>query len=175
MAPIKRAQWDDEGTLRLMWWEQNNLAKAESLSVLYEKSHSGLPVTFLDRLFDSDETLIVEGEMPLPSSSNGSVSGLYVQGAAAAGTAFLVRENGAVDFGAMQLDGTGFDKQGGVDRELTFEGKVHFRLVRKGRLTEFYLNDYLMQCYSLPEQGTGRIGFIGSAHDFSKLKAWYCA
>jgi len=173
MAPIKRAQWDDEGTLRLMWWEQNNLAKGESLPVSSGISSSGSQPALLETLFEPHETLILEGEMPLPVK-NAASTGLYLQGTGNTGTAFLVTENGAVDYGSMQMDGAGFEKEGSVDRELSLKNSVRFRLVRKGRLTEFYLNDYLMQCYSLPEQGTGRIGLIGSAHDFGKLKAWYC-
>ena len=61
-----------------------------------------------------------------------------------------------------------------VDRDLPLNDSARFRLVRKGRITEFYLNDYLMQCYSLPEQGTGRLGLIGPTNDFRELRAWYC-
>ena len=176
MAPLKRAQWDDEGTLRLMWWEQNNLAKGALLPVSLMNSASDSPLILLNTAFDPKETLILEGIMSLPDSNDTIATGLYLQGTenAAAGTAFLVRENGAVDYGSIKSDGTGFDKQGSVDRELPLQGSVSFRLVRKGRLTEFYLNDYLMQCYSLPEQSTGGLAFIGSAHHFENLKAWYC-
>jgi len=175
MAPLKKAQWDDEGTLRLMWWEQNNLAKGETLSVSSGKSSTASQPSLLTTLFNPQETLILEGEMPLPSFNNVAPIGLYLQGSGDIGTAFLVRENGLVDYGSMRMDGGGFEKQGSVDRDLVFTNSVRFRLVRKGQLTEFYLNDYLMQCYSLPEQGTGHIGLIGPPHDFSKLKAWYCA
>jgi len=41
-----------------------------------------------------------------------------------------------------------------------------------GRLTEFYLNDVLMQCYCLPEQGSGQLGFFGVKASFEALDAW---
>lgn len=175
MAPIKKAQWDDEGSLRLMWWEQNNLAKGATLSVSSGKPSRTSQPSLLTTLFDPQETLILEGTMPLPGSKDAALTGLYLQGTGDTGTAFLVRENGAVDYGSMRSDGTGFEKQGNVDRELPLKNPVRFRLVRKGQLTEFYLNDYLMQNYSLPEMGTGRIGLIGFENNFGKLKAWYCA
>jgi len=162
MAPLKRADWDDEGTLRLKWWDGNERAKAKRVFIQSQ---------LVETAFDPNETLILEGVMPLTSSP----TGLYLQGSGEKGTGFLVHENGLVEYGDINRDGSGFEKKGYVDRELPFEDKAHFRLIRKGRITEFYLNDYLMQCYSLPEQGTGHIGLIGPPRDFSKLKAWYCA
>jgi len=174
MAPIKKAQWDDEGALRLMWWEQNNLAKGERLQILSARSLSDSRPAFLELHFDPNRVLILEGVMPLPNSGSSAPAGLYLQGVGEAGTAFLVRENGVVDYGSMRIDGTRFEKQDSVDRDLLLKDLAHFRLIRKGRITEFYLNDYLMQCYCLPEQGTGRIGLIGLTHDFRKsLSAWY--
>jgi len=174
LAPLKRAQWDDKGTLRLMWWEQNNLAKGKSLPISPIKSIPGsLPL--LDSLFDPQETLILEGMMSLPDSKDKAPTGLYIQGTGKKGTGFLVYQNGRVEYGDMSSDGSAFEKIGHADRGLQFEEKAHFRLILKGSLTEFYLNDYLMQCYSTSEPGTGRIGFIGSESDFDELKAWYCA
>ena len=174
MAPIKKAHWDDEGTLRLMWWSKNDAAKAEQLSVVPGKSSFGLQPILLDTHFDPNKILILEGIMPLPNAKDEAPTGLYLQGAGDKGTAFLVRENGAVHYGSMRFDGTQFEKEDDVDRELPIKSTACFRLLRKGRLTEFYLNDYLMQCYSPPEVGTGRVGLIGPATGFRELSAWYC-
>jgi hypothetical protein len=161
LAPLKRAKWDEEGTLRLKWWEGNEKAKSNRFPVESQ---------LLDTAFDLEETLILEGEMTVSSS----VTGLYLQGTGGKGTGFLVRNSGHVEYGDIDCGGTHFKKRGAVDRECASGGQVSFRLVRKGRITEFYLNDVLMQCYCLPERGTGRIGLIGSAHDFYDLQAWYC-
>src|SRR5207244_2017006 len=103
--------WDDEGTLRLMWWEQNNLAKGERLQVSSGKSSSDSQPSLLETSFDPHKTLILEGVMPLPGSKDAAPTGLYLQGAGDAGTAFLVRESGVVDYGSMRIDGTRFEKQ----------------------------------------------------------------
>ena len=162
MAPLKKAHWDEEGTLRLKWWEGNNKAKANSVS---------LASSLNETAFDSDEALILEGVISLSSIP----TGLFLQGSGEKGTGFLVHDNGLVEYGDINRDGSRFEKKGDVDRELTFRNEAHFRLIRKGQLTEFYLNDYLMQCYSLPARGTGRIYVIGPADNLRQLKAWYCS
>ena len=45
------------------------------------------------------------------------------------------------------------------------------RLV-KHSLIEFYLDDLLIECYSLPQDATGRIGLVGAAAAFGELRAW---
>ena len=49
---LKRAEWDDEGTLRLKWREGNDKAKGKRAHV---KS------ALMETVFDSNETLILEG------------------------------------------------------------------------------------------------------------------
>jgi hypothetical protein len=102
-------------------------------------------------------------------------AGLYLQGTDRRGTGILVHRNGLVEYGDINKDGTGFVKRGFVDRDLALRETTRFRLLRRGRITEFYLDDYLMQCYSLPERGTGRIGVLGAADRFSQMQAWHCA
>jgi hypothetical protein len=58
-----------------------------------------------------------------------------------------------------------------VARDRAFGSMVRLRLLLKGSLTELYVNDLLMQCYSLPAAADGRLGVLGSAA-FSHLRAW---
>lgn len=162
MAPLKKAEWDEEGTLRLKWWEGNEKAKAERAPLNARLSETG---------FDPNRILILEGVMSLGSEP----TGLFFDGPAERGAGFLVQANSLVEYGDINRDAGGFVKTGEVDRSLPFDAEVRFRLIRKGRLTEFYLNDYLMQCYCLPDESSERIGLIGSAEKFSELKAWYSA
>ena len=62
-------------------------------------------------------------------------------------------------------------------REWAFGRTARFRLLLKGSLVEFYLDDLLMQCYSLPQMATGRIGLIQGGHNgaIDDLRAWQCA
>lgn len=161
MTPFKRAVWDEAGVLRLKWWENGEKAKGRQVHL----------EALWDTAFDTKEMLIIEGMMLLSSAP----VGLYLQGGDNRGTGFLVYRNGLVEYGDLNRDGTCFEKKGYVDRELALEDVAHFRLVRKGRITEFYLNDYLMQCYCLPEHGTGRVDLVGSHDDFRELQAWYGA
>ncbi len=162
MTPLKRAVWDEEGTLRLKWWENNEKAKDKVVAI--ESQLSETP-------FDPDRVLILEGVMRFSFG----LTGLHLQGMGNRGTGFLVHKNGFVEYGDIDSDGTGFEKKGHVDRDIPLQGTARFRLIRTGRITEFYLNDYLMQCYCLPEYGTGRIGIIGHRDALSNLRAWYCS
>ena len=58
-----------------------------------------------------------------------------------------------------------------VDREMDFGTDPTFRLLLKKSVLEFYLNDILIECYSMPAKATGRIGLLG---DVRELKAWNC-
>ena len=54
-------------------------------------------------------------------------------------------------------------------------GKKHFfRLLLRRTMLEFYLDDLLIQCHSLPEKPTGKIGLIFESGRaiFAELKAW---
>jgi hypothetical protein len=54
-------------------------------------------------------------------------------------------------------------------------GHATFRLLLRGSLLEFYINNLLARAYSLPERGySGRLGLIVSEADarFENLRAW---
>ena len=57
---------------------------------------------------------------------------------------------------------------------MTFGRPAKFRLLLKGSLLEFYLDDILIECFSLPAESTGRIGLLkGHApKSIGNLKAW---
>jgi len=71
----------------------------------------------------------------------------------------------------MNADGSGWNPENLVDREMDFVADPTFRLVLKKSVLEFYLNDILIECYSMPAKATGRIGLLGDA---SELNAWNC-
>jgi hypothetical protein len=59
-------------------------------------------------------------------------------------------------------------------RQISYGANPHFRLLLKGSLLEFYINDLLEQCYAMPDNATGKIGFIhnGNPESVSRVKAW---
>ena len=58
-----------------------------------------------------------------------------------------------------------------VDREMTFANPAKFRLLLKGSLMEFYLDDILIESFALPANPTGLIGLINAAETLGTLKA----
>lgn len=175
LAPLKRAEWDGAGTLRLKWWEGNEKAKGVAVPVNWSRESSAAGLTLLAPNFEPGALLIVEGLMRLPHSTREGPIGLYFEDPDEAGTAFLVRPGGLVEYGRLSRTDFAFERLGIVDRELKLREQVRFRLVRKGRITEFYIDDYLMQCFCLPSSWTGRIGVLGPAEHAGKLKAWLAA
>ena len=81
---------------------------------------------------------------------------------------------GATELGQSAADASGFRLEKRVDREWPFGKTARFRLLLKHSLVEFYLDDILMECYSLPASATGRIGVIrgDSRKPVRDLKAW---
>ena len=47
---------------------------------------------------------------------------------------------------------------------------ARFRLLLKHSLLEFYLDDLLIECFSLPEPATGRIGVVGFTRDMNAVR-----
>ena len=74
----------------------------------------------------------------------------------------------------IAADGTGFKPEKTVDREWPFGDRANFRLALQDALLEIYLDDVLIECYSLPAPATGRIGLIPGRrrNSVGRLKAW---
>ena len=76
------------------------------------------------------------------------------------GSATLVRDNGATELGPMKADGSGFEPEKQADRDISFGKSANFRLLLKNSLLEFYLDDILIECFSLTAKAAGQIGLI---------------
>ena len=172
-APLKRAFVDQAGVLRLIWWWGNGQLKQEDVALQVPATAAGPRAEMLPDTLDASRGLVLEGTLTVPTDKAGSV-GLYLEHAAKAGVAILVRPGGVTEFGPMQQDGSHFKPESRVDRQAAFAGAATFRLLLKGSLFEFYLNDHLMQCWRLPGRATGRIGLIRPQPAAIRgLKAWY--
>jgi hypothetical protein len=109
------------------------------------------------------------------SADSGGDVGVYLAGEAESGTAFLIRNDGTLDYGTLRETGAmPFSSIGVVDREISVGDSVTFRLIRQRKMTEFYIDDYLMVSYELPSMGDGGVGLIGTRDDFTDLAAWHC-
>ena len=168
-APLKSAVVDDEGTLRLGWWKGNEKLKHRAIEVQVPDAAGA--IAMLGNKFNIADGLIIEGTVNL-AGENEDRRGLYVECTGSVGAAILLDDAGKAEIGPIQPDGTGFGAEEKVDREMAFGQTARFRLLAKHSLIEFYLNDILIECYSLPQDATGRIGLIGEVKSFGELRAW---
>jgi hypothetical protein len=173
---LKTAILDDAGTLRLGWWKGNEAIKRERLAIDRPRAAADGPrtVTMLDTTFDVARGIILEGSLPLPETPEAPRRGLFIECAQGSGAAILVDAAGTAAIGPIKTDGSDFSPEKTVDRAMRFGNPARFRLILKGSLVEFYLDDILVECYSLPAGSSGRIGlFSGGAPDFAAgLQAW---
>lgn len=128
----------------------------------------------LENTLDVEQGVILEGTLVVPKDKNSPLNGLYIKCEEDQGSAILVGFDGVTNLGAMQADGSHFESEKQVDREMSFGKQVSFRLLLQHSLLEFYMGDILMECFSLPRKATGRIGLIqGSGQDAVKdIRAW---
>ncbi len=176
LAPLKRAAVDREGTLRLEWWVGNEALKHEALPAQAANRAGGgaSSVALLGNTFDVRDGLVLEGTMSLPAQANALPVGLYVGHGEDSGTAIFVDAAGVSRIGPVGRDGSGFRAEETSDRALAVGREARFRLLLKRSLLEFYLDNVLMHCHSLPGTATGRIGIIAGGRDGAVrvLGAW---
>jgi len=149
--------------------------KHKSIPVkLLANTKTGAAPIMLDTTFDTKVGVILEGTLSLPEKESAPRRGLYIEYGKDRGSAILLDSAGLAELGLISADGSGFKAQKKVNREMTFAKPARFRLLLKGSLLEFYLDDIMIECFSLPSEATGRIGLIrGDRTDaIADLKAW---
>jgi len=176
LAPLKAAHVDRDGTLRLAWWRGNDRLKREAVAV---RVPAGAPrdektPAMLDGTLDAERGVILEGDLALPDSDASPRRGLYVECRNQVGGAILFDSKGRAALGTTKADAVEFKAEKTVDREIAFGKPARVRLLLKHSLLECYLDDFLIECFSLPADATGRIGLIcgDDARSFGNLKAW---
>lgn len=171
---LKAAVLDAEGTLRLGWWPGNERMKGRPLEVGAAAPQG--PIAMLPNALDAQAGLILEGTLALPNAHE-PPRGLYLECGKGEGCAVLLDAEGAAELGTLRGDGSGFKPERKANREMRFGAPARFRLLLKGSLMEFYLDDILIECFSLPAAASGRIGLLagGEPRAFGELKAWLAA
>jgi len=175
MGLLKRAVLDAEGILRLGWWEGNDGLKRQRTAMEIPTADVAEPgALMLPNAFDLARGLILECRLSLPPTLFAARRGLYVECADDSGTAVLLDARGRVEFNHTDLVGSIDVVEHRTDREMTFDSPTLLRLVLEHSLMELYLDDILIECFSLPASATGRIGLLqgGDTHAFSNLIAW---
>ncbi len=174
-APLKQAVVDKEGTLRLGWWKGNEKMKHRPVEVrMPGPQASKAPVAMLQNVFDAKSGVIIEGKLNLPKAKGRRRRGIYIDCGKGEGGAVLINSEGVAELGTLKADGSGFEAKKSDNREMAFGTPAKFRLLLKDSLMEFYLDDILIECYSLVNNATGKIGLIGGGdvQAFTDLKAW---
>ena len=179
---LKRVYVDDEGTMRLGWWEGNNRLKADLTEHTIQTIVDGpSPIQYLDSgtLGCVAGGVIIEGEVVLPPDAFSPGRGIFIEFEPGNGVAALFDSQGRADLSIMKEDGTGCHAKSRVDREKLFCAPAIWRLVLEDRLCELYLDDILVQCVTLPAPATGRIGLVngglvrgGVPNDVRALGMW---
>ena len=150
-APLKKAQLID-GTLYLAWWKGNDRLKNREIQV----NPSAEQIQF-----ESAQGVLLEGQITLPGR-------LIIKSDSEMGIGILVNEKGITQIGPIKADGTGFQCEERVNREMAFGASPSFRLLLNRTMLEFYLGDILIQCYTMAKASNGGIAFQG----IGNLKLW---
>ncbi len=197
MAPLKRAVVDGAGHLSLGYWEGNEVLKGKQIELdlthplqiapgdsegwdtsdgrLGLNTPHGGGLALLQNHFDLERGTVFEGSMVIEEpAGRWSGIGLYVETDARqnAGTAFLCQTRGCTEIGPLR--NMGFLPDDTLQIGVLPGRRCHFRLLVRRFLTELYIDNQLVQCYSLPESVTGRIGLVveSGRGEFSELRAW---
>jgi len=201
LAPLKKAALDRQGHLRLAYWRGNDAVKGKPIPVeiashdttsrdqndpkspvsavsgqLIVDGRAGIAMAPLGNEFDIVNGIVLEGALEIhPSENTPGRCGIYLQEKPEQGTAVVLDTDGRTQLGKLRLQGeTAFEPDDFVQAGITPERKHTFRLLTRQYMLEFYLDDQLIQCYSMPETATGRIGFVvhGGRGVVGRLKAW---
>jgi len=197
MAPLKTAQVDPQGHLRLGYWRGNDALKGKPLSLdlpasspsddsaakrarascrLTVDGQAEIRLALLGNTFDLVNGIVLEGTVEIrPAEKKPARCGIYLQENAEQGTAVLLGTDAQTQLGTLKPGGqAAFKREDDVQAGIVASRRHTFRLLTRRYMLEFYLDDRLIQCYSLPERATGRIGFAvqGGRVVVEGLKAW---
>ncbi len=171
-APLKRAEVDSEGTLRLQYWEGNDALKGEGVAVL-SNGPATPAMTLVTDYLNFRSGIVAEGTIQMPRVM-AEVAGVYLY-AGATGFAVRLLPGGVVEIGQMDAFGDYWGPQQRVDREWSFPPNPRFRLLARRGMMEFYLDEQLIECQQLTGTGAverARIGVIGPRGAVQDVRAW---
>ena len=164
---LKRATVDASGTLYLRYWTGNDKLKGQQLTTNWSPSNDTCFVGDRRPAVSLRPGLVMEGTVTL--TGNADFSGLVFR-TATRSSLLRLKHDGLTEAGLVGADGQTFELDETVDRDLRLGNTLTFRLIVSGPFLELYLDDYLIQCYSLPDECTD-VGFV-NASSFSQITIW---
>ena len=196
MLPLRKPVVDEEGHLRLGWWQANeglkemplSLAKA-SVTLDAGKADGGYEILWFDTAFDLRKGAILEGTIKadtVTSEDNSCAAGFVLDEGNDGSMAIQLgigapeqREthigrlrtvpDGGLEFASVDVTGEGCATVTGIE-----DGKEHtFRLLLRMGGFELYIDDLLMQTY-IYKPSSGKVGLLvrNAKVIFGDLKAW---
>lgn len=198
-SPLKRAVVDEEPHLRLGYWEGNEAAKGKKLPIdlatcrivnprrggaSLDVSTANIKATatnegallLFPEPFQLERGLVLEGFMKVPRIEDGlSKLGIYFEVSDERGVAMVSNTSGTTEIGPVHPESVmDLRPEETIETGLSPGEEHEFRLLMRHSLTEFYIDDRLVQCYSIPEKSSGTLGFVFGPGKTAiwGLKAW---
>jgi hypothetical protein len=189
MPPLKSTVVDEAKDMRLGYWKGNEVCKGKSVPVDFRKSARAFPKNTLedhvveerrlqinepmrgaiykmDNKIDSEIGAVIEGYITLhPSQKRWGGAGIYLEleeGPIHA-NGIMLETRGRTEFSDMIYsweDGGHFRHREGVEAGITAGIKHHLRVLFRKTMLEVYLDDLLIQCYTLSAKPSGNWGLI---------------
>ena len=178
-TPMKRAVIDDEGIMRLGYWEGNEAMKGEKVEIKPRNTRNGLALQDVE--LDPMRGFILEGVIQMAQDGETELPGLYLGSGEERGTVICVTPKGTSRIGTVSAAGTDFELRdphavwfgpAEIDREMTFGRTVAFRLLVRRGMLEFYLDDVLFHIRTLRQFADGKFGLVGASGSVREVKAW---
>lgn len=176
-APLKRAVRGKDGTLRLHFWPQNEVAKGKRIEIVrptqnrrtiklneysLELSSATSPMPWQDGLWM--ETTLGRGNEPIGFAISCENNQTLVM---------LLQPDNSVLFGLLDTNDQ-WHAEDSIQRDYDFGPSPHVRLFVRDTLFELYLEDVLIYCYHLPANPTAELQWLRSHGQTSapQFKAW---
>ena len=184
-SPLKTVHCDATGILSLHWWPGNEALRGRPLPVLLEgcdfyglrsaecpveagrlhlaAAAGGLAI--LPVKYDLARGVILEAELTFHASRGplGSVGFFIEGGPIGAGTLFLAQSDDRLTVGPYSSptgDGYAFQPEDAKPLPFKPEQTMRWRLLLRNEFAELYVDDELIQGYTLPHVPAGRLGFV---------------
>ncbi|MDH3730617.1 MAG: hypothetical protein OES13_05795 [Acidimicrobiia bacterium] len=202
LSPLKATHVDGQGSLSLRYWQGNEALKGLEQSIdlasacavtpstrldpsspsplQVESPLHGIGIVMLGHHFDASSGVVVEADVVArPPASGWGGAGFYLETGAEHGVLMLPQTHGQTVFGVVDLDTldrhpTDFGRADTIERGIEAHAEHRLRLLVRGGLAELYVDESLIQCFSLDQDWTGKFGLVVEAAtlEVSDVRAW---
>lgn len=152
-APMKVAT-TIEDSLYLTWWSGNDPLKTLPIA---------MPAGATELRFDSRRPLVLECAGRLGAA-------ITLERERGQATVIVIRDDSVVEIRSVDPSSCDPVCEECVDRQVDFRQPRRIRLLIRSTMLELYINDFLIQCYTMASGVTGRVSWTG----MESAEAWHC-